>query len=62
MENLLRRATDLLKIKSIITLMTMTVFTIMALTGKIDTDNVMMVVGMVVTYFFAKQDTQKDAE
>lgn len=57
MENFIKRLTDLLKIKNIITLMAMTVFMVMALTGTIQTDNVMLVVGMIVTYFFNKDIT-----
>lgn len=54
MDKLINRATDLLKIKNIITLMATLVFVVLALRGIIGTDNVMLVVGMVFTYFFNK--------
>ncbi|MEG0153542.1 MAG: hypothetical protein RR744_10305 [Cellulosilyticaceae bacterium] len=54
MDNLMKRLADLLKIKNIITLMATVVFVVLALDGRIGTDNVMLVVGMVFTYFFNK--------
>lgn len=54
MNELIKRATELLKIKNIITLMATIVFVVLALDGTIGTDNVMLVVGMVFTYFFNK--------
>ena len=54
MDKLINRAIDLLKIKNIITLMATLVFVVLALRGIIGTDNVMLVVGMVFTYFFNK--------
>lgn len=59
MENLIARLTDLLKIKNIITLMATLVFMVLALKGVIGTDNVMLVVGMVFTYFFNKDVKDK---
>lgn len=54
MNKLINRLSDLLKIKNIITLMATLVFVVLALKGTIGTDNVMLVVGMVFTYFFNK--------
>lgn len=60
MENFITRLTDLLKIKNIITLMATIVFMVLALSGTIGTDNVMLVVGMVFTYFFNKDVKDKE--
>jgi hypothetical protein len=61
-KNLIQRATDLLKIKNLITLMATFVFVVLALKGTIGTDNVMLVVGMVFTYFFNKDVKDKEGE
>lgn len=61
MDNLLKKLADLLKIKNLITLMSTMVFVAMALTGKIDSDSVMLIVGMVYTYFFNK-DVRNERE
>lgn len=60
MDNLLKKLADLLKIKNIVTLMAMTVFTILALRGGIDTSNVMLVIGSIIAYFFNKDVTDKN--
>lgn len=62
MDNLIKRATELLKIKNIITIMATLVFVVMALNGSIETDSVMLVVTMVFTYFFNKdhKDSKND--
>lgn len=59
MENVLKNLANLLKIKNIVTLMAMTVFTILALKGGIDTSNVMLVIGSIIAYFFNKDMTDK---
>lgn len=61
MQDLIKKMTELLKIKNIITLLATIVFVVMALTGAIETDSVMLIVTMVFTYFFNKdvQDKSK---
>lgn len=59
MDNFIKRLTDLLKIKNIVTLMAMTVFTVLALNGGIDVSNVMLVIGSIIAYFFNKDVTDK---
>lgn len=59
MDNFIKRLTDLLKIKNIVTLMAMTVFTVLALNGGIDVSNVMLVIGSIIAYFFNKDMTDK---
>jgi hypothetical protein len=54
MEYLLKKIADLFKIKNLITLLATLVFVVLALRGTLGTDNVMLVVGMVFTYFFNK--------
>ena len=44
----------LLKVKSIITILTFIIFAYLSIKGKIDTDNFMLILGMISTYFFNK--------
>ena len=45
---------DLLKIKSIITLLVFGVFAYLSIIGKIEPKDVMFILGMVATYYFNK--------
>lgn len=46
---------DLLKVKSIITLLSFFAFFYLAITEKIENDNFMLILGMIATYFFNKE-------
>lgn len=52
------RIIELLKVKSIITIITFFVFAYLSIIDKIDVDNFMFIMGMITTYFFNK-DTSK---
>lgn len=58
-EMILKSLVSLLKVKSIITLLTFAAFFYLSVSGKIDNDNFMLVVGMIATYFFNKDQTDK---
>lgn len=45
---------ELLKVKSIITILTFLTFLYLSINEKIDTDNFMLILGMISTYFFNK--------
>ena len=45
----------LLKVKTIVTLVVITVFAILSLRGDISPDNVMIIVSMVVSFYFGTQ-------
>ena len=45
----------LLKIKSIVTLVVISVFAVLALKGSISADNVMIIISMVVSFYFGTQ-------
>lgn len=49
----------LLKVKSIITLLTFGAFFYLSITGKINVDNFMLILGMIATYFFNKDVNTK---
>lgn len=59
MEKILFRLSELLKIKSIVTLVCMSVFGYMAITNKLQPSEVMVVVTAVITYFFNKDNSEK---
>lgn len=55
MENLINRLVDLLKVKTVVTFAVITVFSALAMQGRISSDNVMLVVSMVVSFYFGTQ-------
>ena len=46
---------NLIKVKTIVTLMVVMVFTVLALKGSISADNVMIIISMVVSFYFGTQ-------
>jgi len=59
MADLIRKLTDLLKVKTIVTFAVVAVFSVLAFRGKIQTDNVMIIVSMVVSFYFGTQHEKK---
>ena len=49
----------LLKVKTIVTLVVITVFAVLALNGSIQPDNVMIIISMVVSFYFGTQHEKK---
>lgn len=49
----------LIKVKTIVTLVVIVVFAVMALTGKLQADTVMTIVTMVVAFYFGTQAEKK---
>ena len=49
----------LLKVKTLVTLVVTAVFAVLALTGRISADNVMIIVSMVVSFYFGTQAEKK---
>lgn len=52
---MLKNLAALIKVKTIVTLVVISVFAILALTGKITADNVMIVVSTVIAFYFGTQ-------
>lgn len=50
---------NLLKVKTIVTLVVMVVFAVLSLRGAISADNAMIVVSMVVSFYFGTQHEKK---
>ena len=55
MKEIVTKLADLLKVKTIVTFFVVGVFVIMALRGQIQSDNVMIIVSMVVSFYFGTQ-------
>ena len=55
MNGLVQKLGDLLKVKTLVTFAVVAVFAVLALQGRIQPDNVMIVVSMVVSFYFGTQ-------
>lgn len=51
----LKNFANLIKVKTIVTLIVVAVFAVLALQGRISPDNVMIVISMVVSFYFGTQ-------
>jgi hypothetical protein len=59
MKKLLDNLANLIKVKTIVTLVVTTVFGILALRGTLSADNVMIIISMVVSFYFGTQHEKK---
>ena len=57
--DILKNLAALIKVKTIVTLAVMAVFTYLAVTGAITADNVMIVVSTVIAFYFGTQVEKK---
>lgn len=55
MANFLKNFAELVKVKTIVTLVVIAVFAVLALNGSIQPDNVMIIISMVVSFYFGTQ-------
>ena len=62
MKEILKNFANLIKVKTIVTLAVIVVFTILALEGSISSDNVMIIVTSVVSFYFGTQHEKKEEE
>lgn len=56
-EKIVNSLINLIKVKSIITLLTFSAFFILSINEKIGVDNFMLILGMISTYFFNRKDS-----
>ena len=61
MKRVLENAANLIKVKTLVTLAVTAVFVYLAVAGRISSDNVMMIVTMVTSFYFGTQ-LEKDKE
>lgn len=59
MKEFLKNLTALVKVKTIVTLVVITVFMVLALRGSITADNVMIITSTVVAFYFGTQTEKK---
>lgn len=59
-EDFVKKLTALIEVKSLVTLFLTGDFVYLSITGSIDKADFMMIFGMVITYFFAKNMAKKD--
>lgn len=53
--DMLKNLAALLKVKTIVTLVVISVFAVLSLRGDISADNVMIIISMVVSFYFGTQ-------
>ena len=59
---IIKNFAELVKVKTIVTLVVIAVFAILALRGDIQPDNVMIIISMVVSFYFGTQSEKKTGE
>ena len=55
MKKVMENLAQLIKVKTIVTLVVTAVFAVLALRGTISADNVMIIISMVVSFYFGTQ-------
>ena len=55
MKQILNQLAALIKVKTLVTLVVIAVFAVLALRGSIEPDNVMIIISMVVSFYFGTQ-------
>ena len=55
MEKVIQNLANLIKVKTIVTMVVICVFAVLALKGAISADNVMIIISMVVSFYFGTQ-------
>ena len=53
--DILKNLANLIKVKTLVTMVVMVVFGVLALRGSISSDNAMIVISMVVSFYFGTQ-------
>ena len=59
--DILKNFANLIKVKTIVTLVVIAVFAVLALRGDITADNVMIIISMVVSFYFGTQSERMKA-
>lgn len=55
MKKILENLANLIKVKTLVTIVVTSVFAVLALRGAISADNVMIIISMVVSFYFGTQ-------
>ena len=59
MKDVIKNLADLIKVKTVVTLVVISVFAALAIRGDISADNVMIIVTAVVSFYFGTQHEKK---
>ena len=59
---ILENIANLIKVKTIVTLVVIAIFAVLSLRGDISPDNVMIIISMVVSFYFGCQTEKKNAK
>ena len=59
MTEVIKNLANLIKVKTLVTLMVIAVFAVLALRGDITADNVMIIVSSVIAFYFGTQTEKK---
>lgn len=62
MKDIIKNLGNLIKVKTIVTFLVLTVFAVLALKEQISPDNVMIITTSVVSFYFGTQHEKKDGE
>lgn len=62
MKQIAKKLTELIDVKTIVTLIVIVVFAVLALKGEITPDNVMITTGTVIAFYFGTQHQKKVAD
>lgn len=60
--DILKNFANLIKVKTIVTLIVIVVFAVLALRGDIGPDNSMIIISMVVSFYFGTQHEKKPTQ
>ena len=60
MKKLMDNVANLIKVKTLVTLVVTGVFAVLSLRGTISADNVMIIISMVVSFYFGTQHERKN--
>ena len=60
MKKVIENLASLIKVKTIVTLVVVAVFAVLALGGSISADNVMIIISMVVSFYFGTQHEKQN--
>ncbi len=62
MKDVLKNLANLIKVKTIVTMVVIAVFAYLAISGAISADNVMIIISMVVSFYFGTQHEKKNKD
>lgn len=62
METIKKNLASLIKVKTIVTMVVIAVFAVLALRGDIGPDNAMVIISMVVSFYFGTQNEKTQTE